>query len=88
MAEGQGFSEEQQEESRCVMWGICPWALLVGCHVGKHSGCFLYLFFKNFNNSFERERVRALTEGEGEEKADSLLSWEPAVGLDPRILRS
>ena len=36
----------------------------------------------------ERKRTQAGGEAEGEEEADSLLSWEPNAGLDPRTPRS
>jgi len=49
------------------------------------------LFFKDFIYLFEREHEkRGDSEGEAEEEgeADSPLSKEPNVGLDPRTLRS
>ena len=36
----------------------------------------------------ERERAQAGGEAKGEGEADSPLSWEPNVGLDPRTWRS
>ena len=36
----------------------------------------------------ERERMSGQVGAEGEGEADSLLSREPNVGLDPRTLRS
>ena len=45
-----------------------------------------FFFFLRFY-SFETERAWAGGGAEGEGKADSLLSWEPKVGLDPRTWR-
>ena len=47
-------------------------------------------FKKDLFNFFEREReqVRGGSEGERESQADSLLSVEPNIGLDPMTLRS
>ena len=48
-----------------------------------NSGIFL---FRDFDRASTRERGRGKAAGEGE--ADSSLSREPDVGLNPRILRS
>ena len=49
---------------------------------------FSVIFFKDFINLRERLRVRDIIEGEEKEEADSLLSMEPDVGLNPRTLGS
>jgi len=44
--------------------------------------CFVFFLFKDFIYLTERGEPRAGGGAEGE--ADSLLSWEPDTGLDPR----
>jgi len=48
---------------------------------------FVFLFFLRFY-LFDRGRERAQAGGVGEGEADSPLSKEPHVGLDPRTLGS
>ena len=53
-------------------------------HIGKlrHREIFILYIYIFFNILFIYLRNREQTEAEGE--ADSLLSWEPDAGLDPR----
>ena len=48
----------------------------------------IFIFFKDLTYLFMREKAQAGGEAEGEEEADSPLSGEPDVGLDPRTQRS
>ena len=50
--------------------------------------CLFSFFLKDFVYLFERESRGRGREREGEREADSLLSKEPDVGLNPRTLRS
>ena len=49
---------------------------------------FFFRLFKDFIHLLEHSHVHKLAGGGAEREADSPLSREPYVGLDPRTLRS